>query len=534
MLAELGSLAVEFTRLAQITDEMRYYDAVARVTNELELFQNKTHIPGLWPKEVDASGCKRPLYQGTLPSAEPASNGPVPKAHTHELGTGGNASLTIPIIPAASPIVEGPQISPTASPALPEILKEQSQKKSISAKKQGAAPTSQKLDPEGPTQRSGKGKRQLAMDSLNNIVSDSGSSTATANPTAEQPNSGGTKAGPAAPPQPSATQYVEECGEQGIESPPGAYKEKFSLGGMADSTYEYLPKQYMLLGGLVPQYRSMYEEAIEAANKYLLVRPMLPEDRDVLILGSAELASPVNSIEDLVVKPDQEHLLCFAGGMYAIGSKIFDRKEDMDIAAKLTDGCVWSYEATTTGVMPEGFKVIACANRDACEWNQTRWYAELDPYRSTREENERNSQQVRLNAQKNAEAAEAVRIKASQKDDTQTGSAQAHESDEPSGEVSAPAGSLTKRQTETAEDNKSLSGAKSTGDDDVSLPKNFGGSDEGPDGIVPARVPTTRENLLADTAETYPTHEEYVEERLKLEKLPIGVPEVSGRKYILR
>ena len=513
---------------------MRYYDAVARITNELELFQNKTHIPGLWPKQVDASGCKRPLYQGTLPPAEPASNGPVPKAQIHELNTGRNASLTMPIIPATSRIVEGPQISPTASPPLPEILKEHSQEKSISAKKQGASPTSQNLDSEGSGQRSGKGKRQLAMDSLNNIVPDSESSTAAANPTVEQPTSEETKAGSAPPPQPSTTQHVEECGEQGIESSPGAYKEKFSFGGMADSTYEYLPKQYMLLGGLVPQYRSMYEEAIEAANKYLLVRPMLPEDRDVLILGSAEVTSPVHSNDDLVIKPDQEHLLCFAGGMYAIGSKIFGRKEDMDIAAKLTDGCVWSYEATTTGIMPEAFKVIPCANRDACEWNQTRWYAELDPYRFTREENERNEQQARLDTQKNAEAAEAARNKVSLEDDSQTASAQVHESNETSDEVSASAGSLTKRQAETVEDNMSFSDPRPTGDDDVSLPKNFGGSDEGSDGSVPARVPTMRENLLAETAETHLTHEEYVEARLELEKLPIGVPEVSGRKYILR
>ena len=534
MLAELGSLAVEFTRLAQITEEMRYYDAVARITNELELFQNKTRIPGLWPKSVDASGCKRPLYQGTLPPAEPASNGPVPKAQTHELHTGGNASLTIPVIPRTSPIVEGPQISPTASSALPKILKEQSQRESVSAKKQGAASTSQKPDPEVSGQHSRRDKRQLAMDSLNKIASSSESSTEAASSTVEQPTSGDTKAGPAAPPQPSASQYVEECGEQGIESPPGVYKERFTFGGMADSTYEYLPKQYMLLGGLVPQYRSMYEDAIEAANKYLLVRPMLPEGRDVLILGSLEVTSPGNSSKDLVVKPDQEHLLCFAGGMYAIGSKIFGRKDDLDIAAKLTDGCVWSYEATTTGIMPEGFKVIPCANRDVCEWNQTRWYAELDPYRVSREENVRNEQQARLNIQKDAEAAEAARNKAPLEGGTQAGSAQAHELDEPSNAVSASAGSLTKRQAEAVEDTVSLAAPKVTGDDDVALPKDFGGSDENSDGSVPPRVPTTIENILADAVETYPTHEEYVEERLRLENLPIGVPEVSGRKYILR
>ena len=59
MLSELGSLSVEFTRLAQITKEHRYYDAVARITNEFEAWQNHTRLPGMWPIEVDASGCRR-------------------------------------------------------------------------------------------------------------------------------------------------------------------------------------------------------------------------------------------------------------------------------------------------------------------------------------------------------------------------------------------------------------------------------------------------------------------------------------------
>lgn len=60
VLAELGSLSVEFTRLAQITKEAKYYDAVARITNELDIWQNNTKMPGLWPQQVDASGCKKP------------------------------------------------------------------------------------------------------------------------------------------------------------------------------------------------------------------------------------------------------------------------------------------------------------------------------------------------------------------------------------------------------------------------------------------------------------------------------------------
>ena len=50
----LGSLTMEFTRLAQITKEPKYYDAVARVTSLLDRVQDTTQIPGLWPTMVNA------------------------------------------------------------------------------------------------------------------------------------------------------------------------------------------------------------------------------------------------------------------------------------------------------------------------------------------------------------------------------------------------------------------------------------------------------------------------------------------------
>ena len=59
-MAELGSLSVEMTRLAQITGKHEYYDAIARITDELEEWQPNTLLPGLWPLKLDASGCKKP------------------------------------------------------------------------------------------------------------------------------------------------------------------------------------------------------------------------------------------------------------------------------------------------------------------------------------------------------------------------------------------------------------------------------------------------------------------------------------------
>jgi mannosyl-oligosaccharide alpha-1,2-mannosidase len=68
-LAELGSLSLEFTRLAQLTKNPRYYDAVARVSEALEEFQNRTKVPGLFPHSVDASGCNK-----TVPASHELSS----------------------------------------------------------------------------------------------------------------------------------------------------------------------------------------------------------------------------------------------------------------------------------------------------------------------------------------------------------------------------------------------------------------------------------------------------------------------------
>lgn len=65
VLAVLGSLQLEFTRLAQITGNEKYYDAVQRVMNELEKWQDLTSLPGMWPAMVDASKINESILIGT-------------------------------------------------------------------------------------------------------------------------------------------------------------------------------------------------------------------------------------------------------------------------------------------------------------------------------------------------------------------------------------------------------------------------------------------------------------------------------------
>ena len=47
--ASFASLSMEFTRLSQLTGDMRYFDAVQRLTNILDEQQFATKLPGMWP-----------------------------------------------------------------------------------------------------------------------------------------------------------------------------------------------------------------------------------------------------------------------------------------------------------------------------------------------------------------------------------------------------------------------------------------------------------------------------------------------------
>jgi len=54
LVAELGSLTLEFTRLSQLSGDPKYFDAVQRVMDVFEEQQNATKLPGMWPVVVNA------------------------------------------------------------------------------------------------------------------------------------------------------------------------------------------------------------------------------------------------------------------------------------------------------------------------------------------------------------------------------------------------------------------------------------------------------------------------------------------------
>lgn len=54
LVAEIGSLTLEFTRLSQLTGDPRYYDAIQRIMNIFDTQQDWTKLPGMWPVVVNA------------------------------------------------------------------------------------------------------------------------------------------------------------------------------------------------------------------------------------------------------------------------------------------------------------------------------------------------------------------------------------------------------------------------------------------------------------------------------------------------
>lgn len=83
-----------------------------------------------------------------------------------------------------------------------------------------------------------------------------------------------------------------------------------------------------------------------------------------------------------------QHSSCYLPSLLALGSQIFSRPEDLATAKRLLAGCIWAHDIFDTGLMPEGFYVLACEeerpsqkqeggnereSRGDCEWIEERW-----------------------------------------------------------------------------------------------------------------------------------------------------------------
>ncbi|KAI1080889.1 glycoside hydrolase family 47 protein [Whalleya microplaca] len=442
-IAELGSLAMEFTRLAQITEEDKYYDAVARITDALYEWEERgTSIPGIFPERVDASGCNRTAE--ALVAAKEAAN-----------------------------------------------LEQQQ-----SLNKRSEVGT---LD---------------ASDETKTIA--------------------------------SKRQKLRECIPQGLA--PGGFNEQYSMGGSQDSTYEYFPKQWLLLGGLEPKYKTLHLKTVEAVKKWLLYRPMIPDNRDILF--SAKINTQGNPEVDAVMEWEVTHLTCFIGGMFGLGGKVFDVPEDVEIGKKLTDGCVWAYETMPSGIMPEGASVVPCAEVNNCHWNETMYWEWLDPLFASRnaQVEEFDTRQKQLKAEK-AKAKEekkfvaaAAEKAANAEQDGQFSretfndkSRHAPDPDELESRKVQKRAPPTKIPTSSDRNGASKESTKSNKLEEA-LDMNVGsGATVKPVDLGAGQIP-----LQEEVEEEFPdpqrplSHEEYVQSRIKNERIPAGYVNVHFRRYILR
>lgn len=121
-------------------------------------------------------------------------------------------------------------------------------------------------------------------------------------------------------------------------------------------------QQHILLGGKTNQYIKMYHAAFKTAGQYHFFKPKTPGNQDILFPGTLSLSGSTPYLH-----PEMQHLSCFVGGMVGLGARINQSPKELETAIRLTNGCVWAYGNTATGIMPEVFTMEQCSML-GCDW----------------------------------------------------------------------------------------------------------------------------------------------------------------------
>ncbi|VEU24057.1 DEKNAAC105145 [Brettanomyces naardenensis] len=137
-----------------------------------------------------------------------------------------------------------------------------------------------------------------------------------------------------------------------VDPDTGMYRgELIRLGSRGDSYYEYLLKQYLQTGETV--YLKMYQESYAGIKKYLLNKSY-PSGLTFIGERPNGLTGPLDNKMD--------HLVCFAGGMFALGAtdgvpiSISDDidYDQLDLAKEIGKTCYRMYhDVEATGLAPE-------------------------------------------------------------------------------------------------------------------------------------------------------------------------------------
>lgn len=151
---------------------------------------------------------------------------------------------------------------------------------------------------------------------------------------------------------------------------------QFTIGGNADSLYEYLPKAYALLGSADPsseKYEIMSRTFMDTAMDNLFFRPMIPGGEDILISGNCDVLEDGPRLD-----PESEHLSCFIGGLYGLAGRLLKNDEYLNVGVKLARGCAYAYKSFRTGVMPERYNMVLCPgknHKEGCAWDDAAFAA---------------------------------------------------------------------------------------------------------------------------------------------------------------
>jgi mannosyl-oligosaccharide alpha-1,2-mannosidase len=108
----------------------------------------------------------------------------------------------------------------------------------------------------------------------------------------------------------------------------------------------------------------MYRSALAAFTKHIFFRPSVPGNHDILMSGNLNMFADPPQLDGQF-----QHLACFVGGMVALGSRISNSEGELETARKLTEGCVWGYDNTPSGIMPDFSHVEVCQDASSCTWS---------------------------------------------------------------------------------------------------------------------------------------------------------------------
>nr|VZH95289.1 unnamed protein product [Spirometra erinaceieuropaei] len=114
-----------------------------------------------------------------------------------------------------------------------------------------------------------------------------------------------------------------------------------TLGGLSDSFYEYLLKEWIRTGKNDTEARRLYDLALEGFEKSGMIRT------------SPSGATYLSTVRSGSLLSTMEHLACFAGGMFALGSQNNRSSVWFERGARVTETCYEAYTSTDTHLGPE-------------------------------------------------------------------------------------------------------------------------------------------------------------------------------------